>query len=318
MGITIAVGNQKGGVAKTTTCISLGAALAEMGHTVLLIDLDPQANLTLSFRLGAKGTRPGGTRRGMGQSGRSSIMDALIGNSTLLGVSRESEIPGLDVAPAGRELVLVDKVFYQVSGYQYRLREALEAIEPGLYDYVLVDCPPSLATLTLNALTAADLLIIPVQCELYAAHSVRQMVRLADQVRQQCDHDLKHRLLVTMYDMRNKISRMILDQMQRGRGDELFKTIIQVDTKLRESPAYGRPITTYAPGSRAAQQYRALAEELLEVEAEGGAYAGAASPASRSARYPGPSGGVSLVGSAAEKYSASAEEYSASAARLDE
>lgn len=281
MGTTIAVGNQKGGVAKTTTCISLGAALAEMGHRVLLIDLDPQANLTLSFKLGAAPEAAAGGRRrvpgshaqsGSGPTGGGSIMDALIGNNTLLGVSRQSEIAGLDVAPAGRELVLVDKVFYQVSGYQYRLREALEGLERELagtsrpYDYVLVDCPPSLATLTLNALTAAELLIIPVQCELYAAHSVRQMVRLADQVRDPCSHNLEHRLLITMYDMRNKISRMILEQLKRGRGGELFETIIQVDTKLRESPAYGKPITSYATGSRAAQQYRALAEELIRLE----------------------------------------------------
>jgi chromosome partitioning protein len=283
MGTTIAVGNQKGGVAKTTTCISLGAALAEMGHTVLLIDLDPQANLTLSFKL--RGTRAENNRRrgvgypGAGRSETGGIMDALIGNRSLLEVSRQSEIDRLDVAPASRELVLVDKVFYQVSGYQYRLREALQGLDRELagtghaYDYVLVDCPPSLATLTLNALTAADLLIIPVQCELYAAHSVRQMVRLADQVREQCSHSLVHRLLITMYDMRNKISRMILEQLRRGRGDELFETIIQVDTKLRESPAYGKPITSYATGSRAAQQYRALAEELVtaEIQAEAAA-----------------------------------------------
>lgn len=275
MGTTIAIGNQKGGVAKTTTCISLGAALAEDGHTVLLIDLDPQANLTLSFRpenegsrRGAEGTRQqaGATRLRAGQFSPRGIMEALTGNASLLGVSRPTTIPALDIVPAGRELVLVDKVFYQLPGYQYRLREALEAMEPGVYDYVLIDCPPSLATLTLNALTAADLLIVPVQCELYAAHSVGQMVRLVRQIREQCQHDLPYRLLITMYDMRNRISQMILQQMQKSKGDVLFHTIIQIDTKLRESPAYGQPITSYAAQSRAAQQYRALAQELQGPE----------------------------------------------------
>jgi chromosome partitioning protein len=219
----------------------------------------------------APGAPASNARPASGSNEGGGIMDALIGNHTLLEVSRESEISGLDVAPAGRELVLVDKVFYQVSGYQYRLREALAALESEpagagrSYDYVLIDCPPSLATLTLNALAAADLLIIPVQCELYAAHSVRQMVRLVDQVQEQCGHGLEHRLLITMYDMRNKISRMIMEQLKRGRGGELFETIIQVDTKLRESPAFGKPITSYATGSRAAQQYRALAEELVRI-----------------------------------------------------
>lgn len=284
MGITIAIGNQKGGVAKTTTCISLGAALAESGHTVLLIDLDPQANLTLSFRPGDGRTRQGdehtqqeveSPRRGAGsirlmtgESSRCGAMDALTGNASLLSVSRPTTIPSLDVVPAGRELVLVDKVFYQLPGYQYRLREALEEMEPGVYDYVLVDCPPSLATLTLNALIAADLLIVPVQCELYAAHSVGQMVRLVRQVREQCQHDLQYRLLITMYDMRNRISQMILEQMKTSKGDVLFDTIIQIDTKLRESPAYGQPVTSYASQSRAAHQYRALAQELQGPEME--------------------------------------------------
>lgn len=271
MGLTIAIGNQKGGVAKTTTCISLGAALVEMGQSVLLVDLDPQANLTLSFKFGQTNPSGSGAAAGQsrpGQSRRGSVMDALTGTSSLRGVSRETEFPGLHVVPAGRELAVVDKVFYQLPGYHYRLRQALDGLEPGLYDYVLVDCPPSAATLTLNALTASDLLIIPVQCEPYAARSVGQMIRLVHQVWEQYNDHLEYRVLITMYDMRNRISQMIRQQIEGGMGAELFQTMIQIDTKLRESPAYGQPITNYASRSRAAEQYRALAQELQSPEME--------------------------------------------------
>jgi chromosome partitioning protein len=132
----------------------------------------------------------------------------------------------------------------------------------GSYDDILLDCPPYLSPLTLNALIAADLLIIPVQCELHAAHSLRHVIGLARQIREDTNPGLDCRVLVTMYDGRTRISRLILDQMQHELGQLLFKTIIQIDTKVRECPAWGKPITLYAPKSRAAQQYRALAQEL--------------------------------------------------------
>jgi chromosome partitioning protein len=251
MSPTIAFGNQKGGVAKTTTCLSVGAALAETGQAVLLVDLDPQANLTLSL-----GLKPEELRR--------TVVDALMGTSSLVGTSQETEVFGLDIVPANNELALVDKVFYKMPGYQFKLKEVLGRVYQGMYHYVLLDCPPSLTPLTLNALSAADLLIIPVQCELYAAYSLRQMVRLAVQVREQCNPNLAYRALVTMYDQRNRISRVILEQMRNGRGQLFFNTIIQIDTRLRESPAHGKPITSYAAKSRGAQQYRALAQELQE------------------------------------------------------
>jgi chromosome partitioning protein len=131
-----------------------------------------------------------------------------------------------------------------------------------MYEYILLDCPPYLAPLTLNALTAADLLIIPVQCELHTAHSLRHVIGLARQLREQMNTTLDYRVLVTMYDGRNRISRLILEQLQRDMSQVLFRTIIQIDTKLRECPAWGKPITSYAPKSRAALQYRALAQEL--------------------------------------------------------
>lgn len=253
MTTTIAVSNQKGGVAKTTTCISLGAALAELGHSVLLVDLDPQANLTLSL-----GLKPEELRR--------SMIDTLMGNDPLVGVSRETEVLALDIVPASYDLALMNKLLYRQKGYQYRLKQILGQVPPGLYDYVLLDCPPSLAPLTLNALTTADLLIIPTQCEYYSARSLSQTIRLALQIRKQSNPGIIYRVLITMYDQRNKINRLVLEQMQTGLKNVLFSTIIQIDTKLKESPAFGKPITTYAPNSRGTRQYQALARELASPE----------------------------------------------------
>lgn len=253
MAKTIAISNQKGGVAKTTTCLSLGACLAEMGQSVLLIDLDPQANLTLSL-----GLRPEELRRTVGE--------ALLGNTSLVSISRESSVFDLDIVPANQELVVLDKILYGRKGYEFHLKNGLKAMDEGFYDMVLIDCPPSFGTLTLNALTAADLLIIPVQCEYYAAHSLRQIMELVKLVRKRTNPRLIYRVLVTMYDRRNKICQIILEQMQRGLSKVLFKTMIEVDTRLKESPAFGQPITLYAPKTRSAQQYRALAEELMNHE----------------------------------------------------
>jgi chromosome partitioning protein len=250
MTTTIAVSNQKGGVAKTTTCLSLGACLAEMRQSVLLIDLDPQANLTISL-----GLKPQNIRR--------AVDDAILGNASLVSVSRESPVFGLDIIPANRMLIVLDKILYKRPGYQFHLKKGLDAMGEGFYDFVLMDCPPSFGTLTLNALTAADLLIIPVQCDYYAAYSLRHFVKLVQQVREKTNPWLTYRVLATMYDRRNKICQIILDQMRRALGNILFTNIIEVDTKLRESPAFGQPITLYAPKTRGTQQYRALAKELM-------------------------------------------------------
>lgn len=250
MAVTIAIGNQKGGVAKTTTCLSLGACLAEMGKLVLLIDMDPQANLTLSM-----GLKPKNMHRTVG--------DTLLGNASLLSVSRESPVYGLDIIPANQGLAVLDKVLYGRPAYEFRLRNGMDAMDGSFYDYVLIDCPPALGTLTLNALTAADLAIVPIQCEYYAAYTLRHFVHLIHRIREKTNPRLAYRVLVTMYDRRNNICRVILHQMRRGLSEALFETIIEVDTKLRESPVFGQPITLYAPSTRGAQQYRALAEELM-------------------------------------------------------
>jgi chromosome partitioning protein len=248
---TIVISNQKGGVAKTTTCLSLGGCLVEMGKTILLVDLDPQANLTQSL-----GLKPEALRRTIG--------DALLGNDSMVGVSRESNVPGLDIIPANQGLLLLDKILYGRPNYQFRLKESLQSMEQNFYDFILMDCPSSLGTLTVNALTAADMLIIPIQCEYYASRTLKHFLAMVQRVQEKSNPRLIYRVLVTMYDMRNKISRVVLGQMQQGLKDALFETIIGIDTKLRESPAFGQPINLYAPTTRATEQYRALARELID------------------------------------------------------
>lgn len=250
MAVCIAISSQKGGVAKTTTCLSLGACLAELGQLVLLIDLDPQTNLTLSM-----GLNPAKLRH--------TVSEALLGNASLVSVSREGAAFGLDIVPASSDLAVLGKVLHGRPDAEFYLERRLEAMDDDLYDVILVDCPPSFGLLTLNALTAADLLIIPTQCEYYAAYALRRTIELAELVCKKTNPHLIYRVLVTMYDQRNRICQVILGKMQKGLNGLLFETIIEVDTKLRESPVFGEPITLYAPQTRGAQQYRALAKELM-------------------------------------------------------
>jgi chromosome partitioning protein len=253
----IAVGSQKGGVSKTTTTLSLGACLAksngEPGRSVLLIDLDPQANLTMAL-----GVNPGSLRRMIG--------DALLEQSSLLAISRESAVPHLDLVPANQGLLVLDKVLFGRPGFEYRLRQQLGDLSGQQYDVVLFDCPPAFGTLTMNALTAADLLLIPVPCDYFSARSLQQFLELVDLVQHNTNPSLRYRILITMFDKRNRISHIIQDQIRRKYGGTVLNTFISIDTKLRESPVIGQPITQYAPHSRSAQEYHALATELMEDE----------------------------------------------------
>lgn len=247
----LAISSQKGGVAKTTTTLSLGAALAEMGLRVLVIDLDAQGHLTQGL-----GVDP--------ESMRSTIGDVLLQQATLLEVSRETAVPNLDLVPANRGLILVEKILHNTKGYETRLRLALDALGGKYYDLVCLDCPPSFGPLTINALTACGMVVIPVHCDYYSAQSLKAYLNLLTLVRRNTNPDLQHRLLVTMFDGRTRLAQMVLEQYRRHFEPVLFQTLIPLDSKLRESPIAGAPITQYAGRARGAQVYRALARELLE------------------------------------------------------
>ncbi len=257
--LTIAIGSQKGGVSKTTTTLSLGACLADDGGSasrrVLLIDLDPQANLTMAL-----GLNPASLRRMVG--------DALLEQTSLLAVSRESAVPNLDLVPANQGLLMLDKALFGRPGFEYRLKQQLSRPQAVPYDMAVLDCPPAFGTLTLNALTAADLLVIPVACEYFAARSLQQFLELINLVKRNTNPALRYRILITMFDKRNRISHIIHDQLRTNFGDAVFASMISIDTKLRESPVVGQPITQYAPHSRGADEYHALAIELLHLVSE--------------------------------------------------
>lgn len=247
----IAVANEKGGVAKTTTVISLGGALVQAGFGVLLVDLDAQANLTLGL-----GLTPAKLRR--------SVADVLLNSASLLSVSRETNIAGLDLVPSNSDMALAERFLPVRQNYELILANALRN-SPGLsaYHYVLLDCPPSLGAVTVNALAAANLVIAPTQPEYFSAYGLRSLMAAIRRIRTQTNPALAYYVLITMMDRRNRIHRTLCEQLQVTFGEGLLKTVIEVDTKLREATVAGVPITFYFPKSRSALQYSALAQELV-------------------------------------------------------
>jgi len=246
--------NEKGGVAKTTSTLSLGAALAELNYRVLLIDLDPQANLSLALGL---------------ETGESAVTSAniLIEGVPLQTAIHKTEISNLDLIPSSFRIENAEQFLPMRTHYLSTLRDALEA-DTLPYDYILLDCPPALGAITLNALSSANLLIIPTQAEYFSAYALRNMMGTIRRIRQDVNPGLAYRILVTLLDRRNRTHRNIFEQLQATFGQGVFTTVIEVDTKLRESPIAGIPITTYKPTSRGSQQYRVLAQELIEYAKE--------------------------------------------------
>lgn len=255
MTYAIAISNEKGGVAKTTTTISLGAALAEKGFKVLLIDLDPQANLTLAAGLEISAIT-------------TSTSNILIEAAPLMDAKYNTEIENVDIVPAQANIESAEQFLPMRTSYTTTMRRAIAQAAPLPYDYILFDCPPFLGALTNNALSAADLLVIPTQAEFFSAYALRNMMGLIRRVREESNPDLAYRILITMLDRRNRTHRNIEEQLQNTFGKGLFNTVIEIDTKLRESPIAGLPIMHYKSSSRGSKQYRILAQELMEYVKE--------------------------------------------------
>ena len=255
MGRVYALANQKGGVGKTTTAVNLGAYLASAGRRVLLVDVDPQANATSSL---------GVDKNALSRS----IYDVLIGGESASRITTLTGCLGLDLLPSSPSLAGAEVEMVSLPGRETRLRRALAEIRQR-YDFVLIDTPPSLGMLTVNALTAADGVIIPVQCEYLPLEGLSQLLHTVELVRQNLNPDLAIRgLVLTMYDTRTRLARQVVEEIRQHFPATVFRSIIPRSVKLSEAPSYGEPILSYAPESSGGQAHEALCQELLSSEWE--------------------------------------------------
>ncbi len=251
MGKIISVANQKGGVGKTTTSVSLSAILAKKGKKVLMIDMDPQGNGTSGL--------------GIDKNVKFSVYDVIIDEVEIENTIQKTEIDNLDVCPsninlAGAEVELVD-----MEEREKRLKDKLDKIKDK-YDYIIIDCPPSLGLVTLNAFTASDSVLIPVQCEYYALEGLGQLINTINLVKKHLNKSLYiEGALLTMYDARTNLSNQVVKEVKRYFEDKVYKVVIPRNIKLSEAPSYGMPITLYDKRSKGAKCYEKLAKEFLKI-----------------------------------------------------
>lgn len=251
----LAIANRKGGVGKTTTTVNVATAMAATGKKVLVVDLDPQGNASTSMGVNKKGTMP-------------SSYEVLIGNVKLSQAVVWTEIPNFSLIPSSPDLAGAEIELVDVDNREYRLKQALNR-EAVNYDYILIDCPPSLSLVTINALVAADAVIVPLQCEFLALEGITDLIRNINQIKKSFNPSLAlHGVVLTMYDKRNNLSQMVEEDVRNFFGKKVYNTVIPRNVRISEAPSHGKPVLLYdfkCPGSQA---YISLTGEVLKREKE--------------------------------------------------
>jgi chromosome partitioning protein len=257
----LAIANQKGGVGKTTTAINLGTALAAIGEQVLIIDLDPQGNASTGLGIDRR-------------SRRNSTYDVLTGSATLRDAVLPTAVPRLSIAPSTLDLSGLELEIGQARDRAYRLRSALSPLNTGRpntadFTYVLVDCPPSLNLLTINAMAAANAILVPLQCEFFALEGLSQLMATVDQVRATLNPDLTiHGIVLTMFDARNNLANQVVADVRAFMGRKVYDTIIPRNVRVSEAPSYGKPVLVYDLKCVGSEAYLRLATEVIQREKE--------------------------------------------------